>query len=399
VSGPTERPPVRVLRSIARLNVGGPAIQVVNLTRRLVPLGYTTVLLRGQEGPAEGTMDHLAAALDVRPIRVPGFRRGIGVHDVRALRWMVGYLRHFRPDVLHTHTAKAGALGRLAVMLAPWWRPPVVVHTFHGHVLKGEFSPRVSRVVAFVERILALPATCLIAVSDEIKADLVEFRVAPPEKIEVVRLGFDLDRFTTRDHERDGVRSAVRERLGIPRDVRLVTAIARLVKVKRVDRFLAMARELAELDDVWFLVAGDGDLREELEASPEARALGDRLVWAGFEREVSDICFASDVVVLTSDYEGTPVCLIEAQAAAVPVVATSVGGVKTVVLDGVTGRIVERNRGALAASTRELLEQPERREEMGDAGREHALASFTVDRLVSDIDDLYRRLLMESERR
>jgi glycosyltransferase involved in cell wall biosynthesis len=385
--------PLRVLRSIARLNVGGPAIQVVNLTRRLVPLGYQTVLLRGQEAAQEGTMDHLADALEVRPVRVPGFQRGIGAHDLRALRSMIGYLRHFRPDVLHTHTAKAGALGRLAVILSPWWRPRVVVHTFHGHVLKGEFSPRVSRAVALVEKILALPATRLIAVSKEIKDDLVEFGVARPEKIEVVNLGFDLTRFTTRDGEREAVRRRVRDRLGIPHDARVVTVIARVVKVKRIDRFIEMARELADLGDVWFLVAGDGDRRKELEASPAAQELGERLVWAGFEREISDVCFASDVVVLTSDNEGTPVCLIEAQAAAVPVVTTLVGGVETVVRDGVTGRVVSRDHTELARATRELLERPEERMQMGRAGREHVSAHFTVDRLVSDIDALYRRLL------
>ena len=385
--------PVRVLRAIARLNVGGPAIQVVNLTRRLEALGYQTVLLRGEEGPHEGSMDHLADALGVEPVHLPGLRRGLGLHDLRALAAMIGWLRRFRPQILHTHTAKAGAIGRLAVMLAPWWRPAVVVHTFHGHVLKGEFSPSVSRVVALVERVLARFATRVVAVSQEIADDLVEFGVAPREKVEVVRLGFDLDPFTGRDSEREAVRARVRDRLGIPREARVVTVIARVVKVKRIDRFIAMARELADLDDVWFLVAGDGDRRAELEASPEARALGERLVWAGFEADIGAVCFASDVAVLTSDNEGTPVCLIEAQAAAVPVVSTRVGGVDTAVRDGESGRVVEPDARALARATRELLERPDLRARMGAAGRSHVVASFTVDRLVSDIDGLYRRLL------
>jgi glycosyltransferase involved in cell wall biosynthesis len=380
------------------MNVGGPAIQVVNLTRRLEDRGYDTVLLRGREAPREGTMDHLADAMGVEPVRVPGLRRGLGLHDVRALAAMVGWLRRFRPRILHTHTAKAGAIGRLAVMLAPWWRPQVVVHTFHGHVLKGEFSPRVSRLVARVERVLARSATRVIAVSQEIADDLVEFGVAPREKVEVVRLGFDLDAFARRDDERERIRAEVRDRLGIPRDARLVTVIARVVKVKRIDRFIAMAGELAGLDDVWFLVAGDGDRRQELEASPAARALGERLVWAGFERQVADVCFASDVAVLTSDNEGTPVCLIEAQAAAVPVVATRVGGVDTVVRDGEGGHIVASDPQALAAAVRELLERPELRSRMGAAGRDHVLGTFTVERLVDDVDGLYRRLLAETAR-
>jgi glycosyltransferase involved in cell wall biosynthesis len=379
---------------IARLNVGGPSIQVVNLTRRLEPFGYQTVLLRGTESEREGSMDHLADDLGVRPFRVPGLRREPGWHDLRALvhtwRWIIRQ----RPAVLHTHTAKAGTIGRLAALLSGPRRPRVVVHTFHGHVLKGEFSPRASRVIAVIERFLGFGSTRLIAVSDEIRDDLIEFGVAPPEKIEVVRLGFDLDRFAIDGSERAATRRETRARLGIPQDARVVTVIARVVKVKRIDRFLAMADRLAEgPDDVWFLVAGDGDRRIELENSQEARRLGDRLVWAGFERDIPAICFASDVVVLTSDNEGTPVCLIEAQAAAVPVVTTLVGGVETVVEDGVTGRIVGLDADALAEAVGEILRNDARAREMGLAGRERSLSRFGVARLVADIDNLYRRLL------
>jgi glycosyltransferase involved in cell wall biosynthesis len=368
----------------------------VNLTRRLTPLGYRSVLLRGHEGEREGNMDHLARDLAVTPVTVPGLRRGLGPHDVRALRAIIGWLRAFRPDVLHTHTAKAGALGRLGVALAPWWRPRVVVHTFHGHVLKGEFSPAVSRIVALTERMLARYATRLIAVSEEIATDLVQFGVADREKIEVVRLGFDLSPFATADNEREALRRTTREALGIPLDARLVTVIARVAKVKRIDRFLEMAQRLGNVDDVHFLVVGDGDQRPELERSAAARALGDRLTWAGFRRDIPAICFASDVVVLTSDNEGTPVCLIEAQAAAVPVVTTRVGGVRSVVQDGVTGTIVGCDHDQIAAAVRDLLDAPERRRAFGEAGRRHALATFSVERLVADIDRLYRELLREA---
>lgn len=384
--------PVRVLRVIARLNVGGPAIQVINLTRRLAPLGYDTVLLRGKESALEGTMDHLADELGVQPRRVPGLRRGLGWHDLVALRSILGWLRTMRPDILHTHTAKAGTLGRLAVLLAPWWRPRVVVHTFHGHVLKGEFGPRLSRMIARFERVLARLSTRVIAVSEEIADDLVAFGVAPREKIEVVHLGFDLSRFAERDDERAAIRSATRRRLGIAQEALVVTVIARVVKVKRIDRFIEMAGLIANRDVV-FLVAGDGDRRAELEASEAARALGDRLVWAGFERDIGAICFASDVVALTSDNEGTPVCLIEAQACAVPVVTTDAGGVATVVLDCVSGRIVSKDAAALSNAVSEFLDDESLRAEYGRRGREHALAAFSVDRLVGDIDRLYSRLL------
>lgn len=381
-------PEIRVLRIIARLNVGGPAIQAISLTRLLGPMGYRTTLLRGREGPREGSMDYLAKAMGVRPVRVPGLRRGVGLHDLRALVAVMKWVHRFRPDIMHTHTAKAGTVGRLAVILMPWARPRVVVHTFHGHVLKGEFSPRVARVIALIERMLAKWSTRLIAVSEEIKKDLVEFRVATPDKIEVVHLGFDLSRFAD-DSDRAEVRHAVRQRLGIPDDALVVSLIARIVRVKRVDRFLAMADALAERQNVWFLIAGDGDMRPELEANHN----GARVVWAGFESDIRGICFASDVVALSSDNEGTPVCLIEAQAAAIPVVTTDVGGVQTVVREGQTGRIVTRDPSVLAAAVSELLADEELRHRWGRAGRAHALGNFGVERLVSDIEKLYQREL------
>ncbi len=382
------RTDIRVLRIIARLNVGGPAIQAISLTRLLRSRGYDTTLLRGAEGPREGSMDYLAESMGVQPVRVPGLQRGVGFHDIRALASVMRWIHRVRPDVLHTHTAKAGSLGRIAVILMPWARPRVVVHTFHGHVLKGEFSPRVVRVIALVERVLARWSTRLIAVSQQIKDDLVEFGVASPSKIDVVHLGFDLSRFVD-DSDRPGVRQAVRERLGIPQDARVVTLIARVVKVKRVDRFLEMADQLSDRDDVWFLIAGDGDKRPELEAAHP----GERTVWAGFETDIRAICFASDVVALTSDNEGTPVCLIEAQAAAVPVVTTEVGGVRTVVRDGESGRVVGTDASQLAAAVGALLDDERLRLEWGSAGRAHALRSFGVERLVADIEELYRREL------
>ena len=318
---------VRVLRMIARLNVGGPAIQTVNLSWRLNAHGYSSVLLRGREGPDEGNMDHLADAAGVRPVRLPGLQRELGPHDGRAVWETAGWLHRFQPHLLHTHTAKAGMVGRIAAALLPSGRPPVIVHTFHGHVFKGEFGPRKSAAFARIERELARVSTRLIAVSEEVKQDLVDLRVAPAEKVEVVRLGFDLSPFADRDEaEQEAVRSEVRSRHGIPQDARVVAVVARVVKVKRIDRFLAMGRQLP--DDVHLLVVGDGDKRPELEASADAQALGDRLHWAGFQRDIPAYCFASDVVALSSDNEGTPVCLIEAQAAGRPVVSTRVGGVE-----------------------------------------------------------------------
>ncbi len=391
------RSPIPLVHIIARLNVGGPAIHVIDITHRLPAFGYRTTLLRGWEQSHEASMDYVADELGVSAPFVPGLRREPGLHDLRALWHVMRWMQRERPAILHTHTAKAGALGRIGATLMIRHRPQVIVHTFHGHGFVGEFSPTTSRVYAWVERQLARRATRLIAVSEEVRQDLIRLGVAPPGQIEVVRLGFDLSRFTPEKEERETRRRDMRSRLGIPQDATVVTLIARVVKVKRVDRFLAMARCLAEREDVWFLIAGDGDGRAELERSGDAEALGRRLVWAGFERDVPAICFASDIVALTSDSEGTPVALIEAQAAGVPVVSTRVGGVQTVVLDGESGRICEADPVMLSEAVRELLDDEGKRTRFGTRGQEHCLANFTVQRLVNDLNALYRRLLAESD--
>ena len=202
--------PTRVLRVIARLNVGGPAIQAITLSRLLEEHGYETRLVRGQEGAREGSLDALAEEYGVTPVKLPTLKRSIGLGDLASLVFLVRQIRDWQPQILHTHTAKAGALGRTAALLAGRYRPPVIVHTFHGHVLTGYFHPLISAAFTAIERELARFTTCLIAVSEEVRADLVRLRVAPPERIVVVPVGFDLSRFDVSAEERRERREAFR---------------------------------------------------------------------------------------------------------------------------------------------------------------------------------------------
>jgi len=380
---------IRVAQIIARLNIGGSAIQAITLTQRLAPLGYEALLIRGSEGPREGSLDDLAEELGVRPLRIARMRREVGVRDLAALARLVRELRSFRADVVHTHAAKAGTLGRLAALVPGRGRPRVTVHTFHGHSLRGYFSPRRAALFLRVERVLAKRTTRLIAVSDEVRDELVALGVAPVERFEVIQLGLDLSRFVVGEAERARRGARLRASLGIPPEARVVTLVARLVPIKRVDRFLAIAQRLAgELDDVWFLIAGDGELGDRLRALPQPA----RTVWAGFQRDVAAVCFASDVVVLTSDNEGTPVSLIEAQAAGVPVVSTRVGGAAAVVAPGSGALVRPDDEEGFARAVRTVLE---RASPVGDP-RAHVLQTFSLDRLVADIDELYRRLLAQA---
>jgi glycosyltransferase involved in cell wall biosynthesis len=387
---------IRVVRIIARLNVGGPAIQAITLTRRLEPLGYRTTLVRGREEPNEGDMDYLADELAVAPVLVPTLRRSPGWGDLRALTALAGIIHRERPQIIHTHAAKAGTLGRLAGWASGLasGRRPILIHTFHGHSLTGYFSPRTASIYRRIERSLARRTDALIAVSGEVRDELVELGVAQANRFEVVPLGFDLEPFGAGADERARRRHRFRAELGIPADDQVVTLIARLVPIKRVDRFLRVARNLAaQRPGVHFLVVGDGELRGALQASSEATALKGRLIWAGFRRDIPDVCFASDAVVLTSDNEGTPVSLIEAQAAGTPVVAGRVGGVASVVRDGITGFIVEPgDEHGMANAVSRVLDDATMTERAQTA-REEVARAFSLDGLVEHIDGLYRRLL------
>lgn len=380
---------------IGRLNVGGPSIQALNLTRSLSERGYETVLVRGLEGVREGTMDHLARELRVTPVRLDSLRREFGIHDLVALARTIALLARSRPAILHTHAAKAGAVGRAAALLLGPIAPPVRVHTFHGHVLMGYFGRRRSWLFVAIERLLARHTTRLVAVSDEVRDDLLALRIAPAARIAVIPLGFDLDPFRLPQPEQQRTRDTVRAELGIGPGESVVCLVARLVAIKRVDRFLRIARRVHEsMPEVRFMVVGDGDLGVGLRRSSDSVALGDRLLWTGMRLDMPGIYMASDVVVLTSDNEGTPVSLIEAQAAARPTVATAVGGVPAVVLDGSTGLTVDRDdeagfAGAIAA----LLADEDRRERMGRCGADHVTRHFGLDRLVDDVDVMYRTLL------
>jgi glycosyltransferase involved in cell wall biosynthesis len=387
----------RVLQVIARLNVGGPAIQAITLSRLLEERGYTTRLIRGQEGAREGSMDALAEHYAVTPLNLPTLKRRIGLADLVSLVFLVRQIRSWQPQILHTHAAKAGALGRTAALLAGRRRPKVIVHTFHGHVLTGYFPRPISAAFTLIERALARFTTCLIAVSDEVRSDLVRLRVAPPDKIIVLPLGFDFSGFDASDEQRRKRREAFRRLLGIPLDVPVVALVARLEPIKRVDRFMRVANLVTEPGETWFLVVGDGALREQLQQSPEASRLGHRLVWAGLRNDMPDVYFASDVLAVTSDNEGTAVSAIEAQAAGLPVVATRVGGMPTVVDDGRSGLLVEPDdEEGFAAALELVLLDDELKRDLCKKGAKHARSEFSLDRLTGRIDALYRCLLGEA---
>jgi glycosyltransferase involved in cell wall biosynthesis len=391
MGGETNGRPIRVLRVIARLNVGGPALHVTYLARGLADRGYETTLVAGDVGRGEESMAFVAEEAGVEVVPLRGLSRELSpVHDAVAAWRLARIIRRLRPDVVHTHTAKAGAVGRAAAVLAGP-RRPVVVHTFHGHVLRGYFGDVGTRVFRAIETILARATDRLIAVSPEVRDELVALGVAPKEKFSVVRLGIELEPRVSFA----GDASEVRRRHGIAPEKFVVGWFGRMTSVKRTDDLLTTLAGVRERGiDALLLFVGDGDDRERLEQRAHDLGVARSCLFLGYQEDVAPWYAVCDAVILTSASEGTPVTIIEALAAGRAVVATRVGGVPDVVEEGETGFLVRPgDTHALAERLEILARNPERRAAMGAAGRERVLRRYAVDRLVDDIDALYRALL------
>jgi glycosyltransferase involved in cell wall biosynthesis len=384
--------PVRVCRIIGRLNIGGPAIHAILLTQGLRARGYETVLVAGREGPREGNLHDLAAEKGVEPVILPELGREVRPYrDCTALVKLVRLLRRLRPDIVHTHTAKAGALGRIAAKLAGI---PVIVHTFHGHVLHGYFSRGTTRFFLTIERCLAAISTKVLTVSDGQCRDLLRLRIGRPETVGVMPLGLELDGFLGSDLRR----GELRRQLDVNAEAPLVGIIGRLAPIKDHATFLEAASDLHKSrPDVRFLIVGDGELRSRLEQQAHALGLDGCAHFLGWQRELEPIYADLDLVVLSSLNEGTPVSLIEAMAAGLPVVATKVGGVPDLVADGKTGLLVPpKDPMAMSQAMETLLADPERRRQMGRLGRDAVYPLYSDTALMDRMHRLYSSLLQAS---
>ena len=362
---------IRVLRLIARLNIGGPALHVTHLARGLNPAKFETRLVTGQIGPGEGDMSDLARGLDWDIIPEMG-RELVPLADAITLIKLWRLMRKWRPHIVHTHTAKAGAVGRIAARLAG---VPIIVHTFHGHTFRGYWGIVGSWGTVMAEQLLGRLADRLIAVSDQVRNDLIQFRIAVPDKIVTIPLGIDLAPFAAQSRRKD------KHTIGI---------VGRLVPIKNHALFLQMARQLvADGFNGDFMIVGDGALRTALEK--DAADLKGRLTFTGWRRDLPHVYADLSMVVNTSLNEGTPVALIEAMAAGLPVVATAVGGVPDLVRHGETGWLAPSGDAvALANGVRAALcddgTVPRR-------AQAEVLQRFSKEKLVANIEDLYKSLL------
>jgi glycosyltransferase involved in cell wall biosynthesis len=383
---------VKVLRVIARLNVGGPALHVAYLTAGLAERGYDTTLVAGSLARGEESMAQAAEQRGVTIVSLDELHREVApLNDLRAIVRLAKLIRRERPDILHTHTAKAGAVGRVAALLSGRARPRIIVHTFHGHVLRGYFNPVTTFGFRLLERWLATFTTVLIAVSPEVRDDLVRLGVAPAEKFAIVRLGIELEERIGSD---PGARAETRRVLGVSQEAFVVGWVGRMTAVKRTDDVLLAFKGLLDRGvDAYLCLVGDGPDRDHLERYAHELGVVRRCLFLGYQDEVGRFYQAIDALILPSTNEGTPVSVIEALAAERPAVATRVGGIPDVIRAGVDGFLVEvGDSAALAEQLTVLARDPARRAEMGAAGRANVLERYAVERLIDDVDLLYRSL-------
>ena len=397
----------RVLRILNRLIIGGPSKNAVYLTRYMQP-DFDTMLVIGGKEDHEQDADFLATANNIQPTCIPQMKRPISPReDWAAYQKLKKLIRDFKPDIVHTHAAKSGALGRLA---AKHSGVPVIVHTFHGHIFHSYFNSLKTNFFIRTERYLGGLSDAIVAISDVQKKELsAEFRIAAAEKFRVIPLGLDLDNFKI---EREVKRIRFRTEFGLDEDTVAIGIIGRLVPVKNHSLFLAGLKYVLNnsTTKVKAFIIGDGESRAAIEKL--ANTFGIKfsqhtdkehphpLVFTSWRTDVDTICAGLDIIALTSLNEGTPVSLIEAQAAGKPIVSTRVGGIADVVLENRTALLSDiTDEKAFCNNLLQLVNDISMREKFSNAGQDYVLNKFGYQRLVADMSNLYHDLLDRKDHR
>lgn len=371
---------IRVLRIITRMNVGGPAIQITGLMRYLDSDRFEQILLKGACG--EDEIDYMdLAAKDILATEVKGLGRSISpLQDVLSFFRVARLIRKFKPHIVHTHTAKAGVIGRLASLLS--LMPSSRIHTFHGHLLHGYFSERNTRIIVLIEKFLTHISSKLVAVGSVVAEDLISAGVGNSAKFTVITPGLELS--APKD------RNLIQDELGIPKDSMVVSFVGRITAIKRPDRFLDVIEQASfQVPNLLCLVAGEGDLLDAMKEQSKLRNLP--IMFLGWRGDVENIFSVSDITILTSDNEGTPLSLIQAGMLGVPVISTNVGSVSTIVQDGKTGLLVDTSTPSLLGALVSLCHDEEFRIKLGNAAMEFCISTFGVSRLVREHELLYQK--------
>lgn len=390
---------IKVLRIINRFNIGGPTYNATFLSRFLSD-DFETRLIGGL--PEEGEADslHIPEAYGLKPEIIEEMQRNPNLKsDYATYKRFKQIIQEYQPDIVHTHAAKAGALGRLA---AASCGVPVIIHTYHGHVFHSYFGKVKTGVFKVIERFLARKSTGIIAISNLQKKELgQEHRICREDKIHVVPLGFDLDRFHA---DLESKRKITRTNFQLQDDCVAVAIVGRLAPIKNHAFFLEVVEEILQtgIQHVRFFIVGDGELKEEIQQKVNKinDQFGHFVVMTSWIKDIATFNAGMDVICLTSNNEGTPVSLIEAQAANVPIVTTDVGGVKDILLEGETGFVIPlKNKGMYVEKMLLLINNKEIRQKMSQNGWTFVKETFSYQRLVRDVEKYYRTLLAQKQKK
>ena len=379
---PSQDRRIRVMRIIARMNIGGPAVQVSGLMRGLNATEFEHRLVTGY--CAQDEADYLdTVATDITATRIKGLGRSISpLADLSSFVQIVKEIRTFRPDIIHTHTAKAGVVGRLASLVSG--HQSIRVHTFHGHLLHGYFGSIKTHLVIVTERLLAFFTTHLLAVGKKVMNDLLAVGIGTSSKFSIMPPGLELRILP--------LRITACHELGLDPSKTYCAFIGRITQIKRPDRFLDVVFELKKRGSkMQFIVAGAGDLLNYCSDRVEKESLP--VTFLGWREDIETVLAASDLLLLTSDNEGTPLSLIQAGMANLPIIATRVGSIPEIVVDASTGLLTDLSVPALVEAVEKLALDSRMRQTMGEAAHQYTMSRYSVERLVVDHQVLYRNLL------
>jgi glycosyltransferase involved in cell wall biosynthesis len=394
---------IRVLRIINRFNLGGPTFNVAYLSKYLDDR-FETLLVGGIKDESEASSEFITDSLGLKPKTISEMKRSISLSaDWRSYKEINQIIKDFKPHIVHTHAAKSGTLGRLAAIKND---VPVILHTFHGHVFHSYFNRIKTTIFKVIERYLAKHSTRIIAISNIQKKELGELhRIASPDRIEVVPLGFDLSRF---QEDQSQKRAQFRATYNLNENDVAVGIIGRLVPIKNHEMFLkAVANISIANPKARFFITGDGESKQHLLGVAKSLGIGyteqappsqeSPLCFTSWIREIDVVMAGLDIVSLCSLNEGTPVSLIEAQSATKPVVSTTVGGIEDIVIENQSALLCSvEDQGTFDAHLETLILNDAKRQEMGEVGKRHVIDKYSYVRLVSDMENLYSTLLREN---
>lgn len=369
---------IKVMRVIARMNIGGPAVQVMELMNGIDKQFFDQKLYTGYCDKNE------AEFLDVFPNnitinRIPGFGRRINfISDFKAFLYLLLEIKRFKPDIIHTHTAKAGLIGRLAGLVS--LRKVRLIHTYHGHLLNGYFTPMKTRLVVIAERFLALFTFKLVCVGKQVQTDLLAAGIGKTDQYVVISPGIKIGEIPDK--------AILRSKFGITHDQIVITYLGRITRIKRPDRFSEVVINLVKNDkNILFLIVGSGDLESDLKTS--LSSVAENVKFLGWRTDIENILGATDILLLTSDNEGTPISIIQAALAGVPTVSTNVGSIKEIITNGENGFLTSSDPNDISRSLQILIRDQELRNKFGLSVKQVVTNKFGVSSFLKNYQNLY----------